>query len=404
MAASRLVAGRLVAGRLIAVLLAIELLDELVYGARETAWPLLRHDLGLTYATIGVLLALPRVSGALIEPWVGLLADAGHRRALVVGGGVLFAGALLLMAAAWNVAALLVAFALLSPASGAFVSLSQATLMDLDPAGRERNMARWTLAGSVGVVAGPLLLAGAVATGAGWRPVFLGLALLSMALTGLARRTPASRHGRRSVSGGARAAFAALRRASVVRWLVVLEAGDFMGDVLNGYIALYLVDVVDVAPVQAGLGVIAIAVAGLAGDALLLPVLRRVEGLTYLRLSVLTMLAVYPALLLLPGFGLKLVILAAIGVLRAGWYAIPQARLYDEIPEASGLMLVLSNAGSLAASSLPLAFGALAQAAGFGAAMWLLLLGPLVVLILARDDRSGGGAASETASGRAEQG
>lgn len=386
------------------MLLAIEFVDELVFGARETAWPLLRHDLGLTYATVGLLLALPTVSGALIEPWVGLLADAGHRRALIVGGGVVFAGALLLTAAAWNVAVLLVAFALLSPASGAFVSLSQATLMDSDPTGRERNMARWTLAGSVGVVAGPLLLTGVLAAGLGWRPVFLGLALLSMALTGLAWRTPGSRRNRGSVWGGARAAVAALRRAAVVRWLVVLEAGDFMGDVLNGYVALYLVDVVGVTPAQAGLGVIAITVAGLVGDALLLPVLRRVEGLTYLRLSVATMLAVYPALLLLPGFGLKLVALAAIGVLRAGWYAIPQARLYDEIPEASGSMLVLSNAGSLAAAFLPLAFGALAQAAGFGVAMWLLLLGPLVVLILARDDRSRGATASETASGRAARG
>lgn len=42
------------------VLLVIEFLDEFIYGAREAAWPLVRSDLALTYAQIGVLLGLPR--------------------------------------------------------------------------------------------------------------------------------------------------------------------------------------------------------------------------------------------------------------------------------------------------------------------------------------------------------
>ncbi|MCV4821088.1 MFS transporter, partial [Escherichia coli] len=65
-------------------------------------------------------------------------------------------------------------------ASGAFVNLMQATLMDHDPPRREQNMARWALAGSLGNVLGPLLVGAAVALGLGWRPVFLGLALLTL--------------------------------------------------------------------------------------------------------------------------------------------------------------------------------------------------------------------------------
>ena len=49
-----------------------------------------------------------------------------------------------------------------------FVSLSQASLMDTSPDRHDQNMARWTLAGSLGVVAGPLLLAGAAFFGSGW--------------------------------------------------------------------------------------------------------------------------------------------------------------------------------------------------------------------------------------------
>jgi hypothetical protein len=127
-------------------LLAIEFLDEFVFGTREAAWPLIRADLGLSYAQIGMLLGLPNVIGNLVEPALGILGDVWRRRALILGGGVAFALALLLTALSQSFPALLLSFILFYPASGAFVSLSQATLMDADPARHEQNMARWTFA------------------------------------------------------------------------------------------------------------------------------------------------------------------------------------------------------------------------------------------------------------------
>jgi hypothetical protein len=50
------------------VLLAIELLDELVFGAREAAWPAIREELDLSYAEIGLLLSVPMYSSAVLEP------------------------------------------------------------------------------------------------------------------------------------------------------------------------------------------------------------------------------------------------------------------------------------------------------------------------------------------------
>ena len=41
--------------------------------------------------------------------------------------------------------------------------------MDTDPARHELNMARWTFAGSLGVVAGPLALGGTALLGLRWR-------------------------------------------------------------------------------------------------------------------------------------------------------------------------------------------------------------------------------------------
>ena len=71
-------------------LLAIEFLDEFVFGAREAAWPLIRDDLALTYVQIGLLLGIPGVIASLIEPWLGILGDVWRRRVLVLGGGVVF--------------------------------------------------------------------------------------------------------------------------------------------------------------------------------------------------------------------------------------------------------------------------------------------------------------------------
>ncbi len=58
-------------------LLAIEFLDEFVFGAREAAWPLIRDDLGLSYAQIGLLLGLPNVIANFIEPALGILGVMG---------------------------------------------------------------------------------------------------------------------------------------------------------------------------------------------------------------------------------------------------------------------------------------------------------------------------------------
>jgi len=170
-------------------LLAIEFLDEFIFGAQEAAWPLVRTDLGLSYVHVGLLLGLPGVVSSLVEPFLGILGDVWKRNVLILGGGILFALALLLTALSQSFPVLLTSFILFYPASGAFVSLSQATLMDTDTARHEQNMARGTLAGSLGVVAGPIALGAAVALGLGWRGLFLLFAGLTLILLVAAYRT-----------------------------------------------------------------------------------------------------------------------------------------------------------------------------------------------------------------------
>ncbi len=377
---------------MVAVLLAIEVFDEVVYGAREAAWPLIRHDLGLSYAAVGVLLSAPGLVGAVIEPAFGILADTGRRRIFVLGGAVSFFIALLATGLAWGFAPLLAAFSLMWLASGAFVSLSEAMLMDVDPGRQERNMARWTLAGSVGVVAGPLVLAAAVAANLGWRGVFLALAAVLVPLGLATHRTEHPAGEPQSIRAVVAAARSALTRLSVLRWLVLLELTDLMGDVLTGFLALYLVDVGGLSPVGAALGVGVWSAAGLAGDALLLPVLSRMPGVRYLRFSAVAALAIYPAFLLATPVAVRLGLIALLGVTSAGWYAIPKARLFGQLPGNSGVVVALTSLSSALGYLSPLVIGLVAQGFGLPVAMWILLVAPLALLVGLR----GAGGSSET--------
>lgn len=348
---------------------------------REAAWPLIRRDLGLDYVAIGVLITVPDVVGSLVQPLLGLLGDTGRRRIVVLAGGIAFAVSLLLVAAAGGLVPLLVAFAILAPASGAFVSLAQATMMDGAPGGRDRAMALWVLAGSVGVVAGPLVLAGALHVGFGWRSVMVWLAVLTVPVWLAAARIRFPAAGDRPLRHVAREALRSLRRGAVWRWLILLECTDLLGDVLLGFVALYFVDVAGASPVTAALAVTVLGISGLVGDALLVPVLRRVDGLRVLRWTATAMLVAYPAFLLVPGTPAKLALLSTLGALRAGWYAIPQARLFDEFPGSSGTAVAISDLGGLAARVVPIGVGVLAQRAGLGPAMWALLVAPVSLLL-----------------------
>jgi FSR family fosmidomycin resistance protein-like MFS transporter len=151
-------------GWVLATALAVVLVDELVDGTKNAALPLMRADLRLTYGQIGLLASVPLLLGSLLELPLGVLAGHGRRRRLaVLGGGMVFILSLAIAASARSFAGLLVAFVLFFPASGAFVSLTQSGLMDADPGRREQHMARWELAGSVGSVAGPIVLVGVLA-------------------------------------------------------------------------------------------------------------------------------------------------------------------------------------------------------------------------------------------------
>lgn len=386
----------------------VEFADELADGVKGAALPGIRESLGLSYAQLGLLAALPLLVGGLLELPVGLVRN---RRLMMLGGGVVFVGALAAVAFARNLPELLVAFVLFYPASGAFVSLTQASLMDTGPDRQSQLMARWDMAGWAGAVAGPLLLAGVLAAGGRWRDGYLVLAAMSgLAWLGMlrcrgladagAQHIAEAQHvagaenaagaedaaGAKQTTGaedpvGVRDVLAAARRWAVLRWLILLEVANWLVDVLTGFVAVYLVVVVHASPVVAAFAVALRLGAGLAGDALLILALKRTSDAVILRGSAIVALLLYPGFLLVPGLAAKLVTLAVLSAATATWYPLLLARLYGTVP--SSVAVTLSSAASMAGGVGPLAVGMAAAALGLPWALAGLTVVPVVLICLA---------------------
>ena len=322
------------------------------------------------------------MASALAEPALGIAADVWRGRALVAASGAVYALALLMLAGSTGFAVAALAFTVLYPASGGFVSLAQATLMDAEPASREQNMLRWTLAGAVGALAGPAAVAAFVGLALGWRPLFalFALAAAALALACIWMPSPPAQGG--GLRDGLSGAWRALRRPAVVRWLVLLETSDLLLDVLRGFLALYLVDESGLRPASAALVVTAVVGADLVGNVAALRLLPRTNGRRYLRTSALPAAALFIGFLLMPAVAAKVACLVALAAVTAGWYPLQKAALYAELPGRSGTAMALSAATAPLAALPPLVVGVLAENVGLGTALWTLLLAPVALLVL----------------------
>ena len=369
---------------LAAAAMVVVCVDELVDGTRGAALPLIRHDLGLSYTQVGLLFSVPLLLGSVIELPMGLLAGYGdRRRRAALAGGVAVVGSLVLAAAAQGFPMLLAGMVAFFPAAGAFVSLTEADLMDANPARREQYMAAWTLAGSLGAVGGPGVLVAVLAAGGGWRAAFValaaaaGLAWVLLLRWGAPSPLSPTVRARRS---SRRDLLDALRSGEVWRWLVLLQVADLLLDVLTGFVALYFVDVVHMAPIWGTAAIGVRLAAGVAADAALVPVLGRVDSRRVLCVGALVAAVAYPLFLAAPRPGLKLVVLAVLSAATAPWYPVLQAQLYRALDDHSAVAVTLNSAASLAGGLAPLVVGLAAERFGLGAALaGLVVVSPLVL-------------------------
>jgi FSR family fosmidomycin resistance protein-like MFS transporter len=100
---------------------------------------------------------------------------------------------------------------------------------------------------------------------------------------------------------------------------------------------------------------------------------------------------VFPLFLLVPGGPGKVAAVAALGGVTAAWYPLAKARLFAAMPGASGTAFAVSAIASFIGTAIPIAVAVAAAHAGLDRAMWLLVLGPIGVLVLLPRRRGGAG-------------
>jgi len=184
------------------------------------------------------------------------------------------------------------------------------------------------------------------------------------------------------VFDGFKSAFQALKRKEVWRWLLLLEFADLMLDVLFSFLALYFVDVVNVNETQAGIAVTAWLVMGLITDFLFIPYVdKQKDTLQFLRRTAFLNAIAFVAFMLVPGFIPKIILVILVNLFNTGWYPILQGRLYSSLPGQSASIMAIGAVTDPLAKLLPLVIGILADRFGLGIAMWVLLLGPIALLI-----------------------
>jgi FSR family fosmidomycin resistance protein-like MFS transporter len=151
--------------------------------------------------------------------------------------------------------------------------------------------------------------------------------------------------------------------------------------VYGGYVALYFTDIAGATPAQASLLLSALMATGLIMDLALIPLLERFPGRWIVRTSAAASIPVFTAWLLVPWLWAKIILAIMIRVSTLGWYQVLQGETYASVPGNSGTVMAISSLAGLAGGLMTWFIGWFAGLAGLSTAMWLLLAGPISLVL-----------------------
>lgn len=387
------------------VLLAVALLDELASGVSSVASPEIERTFAMSHATLAALLFVgPGVVSLVLEPIVFLLADRHPRAWFVRGGLTVMAGTALAAAFAPGPIALAIVLAISWVATGAGVSLAQATLLDAAPAERARTMARWTFASLIGDLAAPalLMLLGATGVslgGAHWRATYVVVAALLAAWAVVTWVTPIPRGvGTVDEDVAAQTAAAqpapeprgliaglreALRDRVLLAWLFGLQLCDLLDEILIVFAALHVREVLHGSPAAQAAVVGASMLGGAAGLVALDRLLARGRAEADLLVaSGLACATAFAAWLFAPTVWLSAALMFVVGATASPLYPLVAAQAYARRPAASGSVLAAGHLFGPLGLALPYLIGVVADHAGTRVALALLIVEPLGLVAL----------------------
>jgi len=358
-------------------------LDELSSGIVPLGAPEVAHDFALPagLAVGGALFAMQALA-AVVEPPLFLLARRFGRRWFVAGG--LGAIAITSVVAAWShdfwVA--LACLAIFGPAVGLSNGLSQAELVDEAPDDAERTLARWSLSGTLGDLATPVLLA----VIGSWRGAYLGAAAVAAALALVAtrhfRERPVEEDDEKKTS-----LREALRKPGVLRWSFGVTLCFLLDEPLVAFGAIALARFGG-APVLRYLALSSWMVGGLIGVAAVDRLVTRVKPVVLL--SVFSAAATVAALALAaaPSLPLASAAMFVVGLVASPLYPLAKAQAYRALPGESELVGAVDAVLLPFELVAPVALGLLSDRFGPAVALAALAAQPAYLWVLSRIERN----------------
>jgi predicted MFS family arabinose efflux permease len=378
--------------RLRIILLSVPLLDEIITTFPVVGIPLVREQLHLSYTQIGLIFSVGAGIAMLLEPIISLWSDRGTKRYWILGGFLMMALGFALAGIGSNFIGLLLAFALIDPAGGIAVGLSQAALIDYSPQDSTRAMTHWTLAASIGDLLAPVGVTLLIGWHLGWHGLCTVAVISWLGLAGLFafQQFPV----RSAVEGSEHdpspirvldSLREALHSPTLLRWVLLSQIPTMVDEIFLSFATLYLHDSLHVSATTIGL-ILTMQMLGSFGSLLAL------ERLSFLRrMAPQLLLAVLAIFVLINMIGLLSTnnpwlagtALFGVGLGSACWYPIAKGQAYAQLPGHSGTVRAVVSIGDpLFEVILPVVVGLVAGRFGLRAGLGLLGLAPVFMLLL----------------------
>ncbi len=346
-----------------------------------------RDEWTLAYGSTGVvLLVVPLLLAILIESPLLLVSDRWSRAKVVPIGIALMGVFMLLAAGAGSMWTLSLAFGGWAAMSGLACAQAQGALMDAFPDQRERWMTRWTLCGTLGDAATPLVILAVAALGFGWRGALVAAGLLQvghalvLAWVGLPVHAGSSEE---EEDDDDESLWARLRRGladrELLAWLGASALCCLLDEIFVVFGSLFLRDQLGASMGELAIAFGVCAIGGVLGLVATDRVLHRVDPLRLLACAGLACAVVFVAWLQVRELWLSVVLLFVLGVLLAPLYPICAARSYATKPGEPGLVAAVEQSFAWVGIVAPWLIGLAADRWGVVPAMMLLLIQPLGV-------------------------
>jgi FSR family fosmidomycin resistance protein-like MFS transporter len=166
-----------------------------------------------------------------------------------------------------------------------------------------------------------------------------------------------------------------------MRWMILLQLSDLLLDVLTGYLPLYFTDVTGLPVAQASLMMSVLMLASLISNIALIPILERYPGRNLVRISAGVTGILYAGWLLAPWLWVKVGMIILIKLVTLGWYEVLQGEAFAVVPGRSGTVMAINSVIGVMGGGISFLIGWVAAQAGLPAAMWILLLGPISLVL-----------------------